>query len=163
VGQREPSGRPRGVAAAIYGQILITAVVAALSEDSTLAVGYMLLSAATTVAVLWVAHVYAEVLARGIHIRRRMDRADVRSVLAEEWPMLETAVPTIIVLLLGMAGAFSRNTTVSLAVGVGVATLCVWGFLFGRAAGESWTSSLASAATTGALGLVIVALKAIVH
>ena len=163
MGEREPTRRPTGVAQAIYGQILVTAVVAALSEDSATALGYLLLSAVTTVGVLWIAHVYSEVLAQGIHVGRTMERGEVRAVIAAELPMIETAIPTVVVLLLGIVGVLSRNTTVSLAVAVGVAMLCYWGFVFGRAAGESWPSSLASAAITGGLGLVIVALKAVVH
>jgi hypothetical protein len=158
----EPT-RSRGIAAAIYGQILITSVVAALSEDPAIDLGYLLLSAATTVVVLWVAHAYSGMIARGIELQRKMGRAEVGAVLAAEWPMLETAIPTIVILLLGVVGVFSRNTTVSLAIGAGVITLCLWGLVFGRSAGESWPSAALSAAINGALGLVIVALKAIVH
>src|ERR687887_632377 len=102
------------ISRAIYGQILVTAVVAALSEDPDAALGYLLLSAVTTEAVLWVAHVYAEVIARGIELRRRMERAELGAVFADEWPMLETAIPTIVILVLGIVGIFSRDTTVTL-------------------------------------------------
>jgi hypothetical protein len=158
----EPT-RSRGIAAAIYGQILVTAVVAALSEDPAVGLGYLLLSTVTTVVVLWIAHVYSGMIARGIELQKRMGRAEIGAVVAAEWPMLETAIPTIVILLLGIIGVFSRNTTVTLAVGAGVITLCLWGLVFGRSAGESWPSAALSAAINGALGLVIVALKAIVH
>ena len=155
--------KARRIAAAIYGQILVTAVVAALSEDPAAAIGYLLLSAATTVLVLWIAHVYAAVIAQGIHLERRMEGADLRAVAVTELPMLTTAIPTLAILLLGVLGVFSRNTTVSLAVGAGVVTLVGWGVFFGRTAGESWLSAASSGAINGSLGLVIVALKAIVH
>jgi hypothetical protein len=163
MGEREPTRRHTGIARAIYGQILVTAVVAALSEDSEAAVGYLLLSAATTITVFWVAHVYAAVMARGIELQRRLQRDELRGVLAGELPMLETAVPTVAILLLGTVGVWSRNTTVSLAIGVGVVILFFWGLVFGRAAGRSWPSAVLSATITGGLGLVIVGLKAIVH
>jgi hypothetical protein len=155
--------RSRRIVAAIYGQILVTAVVAALSEDAATTSGYLLLSASTTVLVLWVAHVYATVIARGIDLKRKLQGADVRAVALSELPMVETAIPTLMILLLGVIGVFSRNTTVSLAVGAGVVTLVCWGAVFGRTAGESWESVVLSGAITGGLGMVIVALKAIVH
>jgi hypothetical protein len=155
--------RSRRIVAAIYGQILVTAVVAALSEDAATTSGYLLLSASTTVLVQWVAHVYATVIARGIDLKRKLQGAEVRAVALSELPMVETAIPTLMILLLGVIGVFSRNTTVSLAVGAGVVTLVCWGAVFGRTAGESWESVVLSGAITGGLGMVIVALKAIVH
>ena len=161
--ERERTRRPVGMARAIYGQILVTAVVAALSEDPETTSGYLLLSAATTVLVFWVAHVYAAAVARGIELRGPVRGDELRAVVRGEMPMLSTAIPTVVVLVLGAAGAFSRNTTVSLAIGIGVVTLFFWGLVFGRAAGKAWPSAALSAAVTGSLGLVIVALKAIVH
>ena len=84
-------------------------------------------------------------------------------MVAQETPMLETAIPTILVLLLGAVGAYSRDTTVSLAIGIGVVTLFFWGLVIGRAAGLGWPAAVMSAAITGAFGLVIVGLKALVH
>jgi hypothetical protein len=69
----------------------------------------------------------------------------------------------VFILILGTLGVFSRNTTVSLAIGVGVAMLFLWGLAFGRYTSSSWPAALLSGTLTGSLGLVIVALKAVVH
>jgi hypothetical protein len=152
----------RRIASAVYGQILVTAVVAALSEDAATTSGYLLLSAGTTVLVLWIAHVYAMAIAQGIHVERKLRGADLRAVALAEAPMIATAIPTLAILLLGVLGVFARNTAVSLAVGAGVVTLVYWGVVFGRTAGESWPSAALSGAMNGGLGMAIVALKAIV-
>ena len=157
------SQRSHALARAIYGQILVTAIVAALSEDSAAATGYLLLSAVTTILVFWAAHVYAGAMARGITLRRAMEQGEFRAFMATELPMIEAAIPTVIILALGTVGVFSRNTTVSLAIGVGVAMLFLAGLAFGRYTSSSWPAALLSAALTSGLGLVIVALKAIVH
>ena len=157
------SQRSNALARAIYGQILVTAIVAALSEDPDAATGYLLLSAVTTILVFWVAHVYAGAIGRGITLRRTVERGEFREFMGTELPMIEAAIPTVIILALGTVGVFSRNTTVSLAIGVGVAMLFLAGLAFGRYTSSSWPAALLSAALTSGLGLVIVALKAIVH
>ena len=155
--------RSEAIASAIYGQILITAIVAALSEDPAAATGYLLLSAVTTILVFWVAHIYARGMARGIALGTSAKPGELREFMATERPMLTAAIPTVFVLVLGTLGVFSRNTTVSLAIGTGLAMLFLWGLLFGRYTSSSWPTALLSATLTGSLGLVIVALKAIVH
>jgi hypothetical protein len=155
--------RSEALASAIYGQILITAIVAALSEDPDAETGYLLLSAVTTILIFWVAHIYARGMARGITLGRTAEQGELREFMATERPMLVAAIPTVLILALGTLGVFSRNTSVDLAISAGLGMLFLWGLLFGRYTNSSWPTALLSGALTGSLGLVIVALKAIVH
>ena len=102
--------RSEALASAIYGQILITAIVAALSEDPDAATGYLLLSAVTTILIFWVAHIYARGMARGITLGRSAEWGELREFMATERPMLTAAIPTVFILVLGTLGVFSRNT-----------------------------------------------------
>ena len=107
------SGRlPANAARAIYGQILVTSLVGALSEDSDIDAEYILVSVVTTMLVFWLAHVYAEAISRGLVAGRHVSWAEVRGLAAGEWPLVQAAFPTAIVLALGAVGAFSTETAV---------------------------------------------------
>ncbi len=154
---------PANVARAIYGQILVTSMVGALSEDSDIDAEYILVSVGATTLVFWLAHAYAEAMSRGLETRRHLDWAEIRSVAANEWPLVQATFPTAIVLALGAIGAYSTETAVDLAITVGVVSLFAWGLAIGRASGSSWAVSLLGAAISAGFGLVVVGLKALVH
>ena len=154
---------PANAARAIYGQILVTSLVGALSEDSDIDAEYILLSVGGTMLVFWLAHVYAEAISRGFVAGRRVSWAEVRELAAGEWPLVQAAFPTAIVLSLGALGAVSTQTAVDVAIAVGVAGLFAWGLAIGRASGSSWQASLLGAVISASFGLVVVALKALVH
>jgi hypothetical protein len=83
--------------------------------------------------------------------------------MAAELPMLESALPTAIALALGAIGVLSRETAATVAIAVGVATLFLWGLVVARASGLPWARSLTRATISGGFGLLIVALKVVVH
>jgi hypothetical protein len=68
---------PANAARAIYGQVLVTSLVGALSEDSEIEAGYILLSVATTMLIFWLAHVYAEAMSRGLEAGRHLSWAEI--------------------------------------------------------------------------------------
>jgi hypothetical protein len=154
---------PANVSRAIYGQILVTSLVGALSEDSDIDAAYILVSVTVTMLIFWLAHVYAEAMSRGLEAGRHVGWAEFRGLAAGEWPLVQAAFPTAIVLALGAIGAFSTATAVNLAIGVGVVSLFSWGLAIGRASGSSWAAALFGAAISASFGLVVVGLKALVH
>jgi hypothetical protein len=162
-GEAKSGPLPANASGAIYGQILVTSLVAALSEDSDIDAEYILISVTATMLVFWLAHVYAEAVSRGLEARRHVSWAEIRRLAAGEWPMVQAAFPTAIVLALGAVGAFSTETTIDIAIAVGVAALIAWGLAIGRASGSSWTAPLFGAAISAGFGLAIVGLKALVH
>jgi hypothetical protein len=162
-GEARSGWLPANAARAIYGQILVTSLVGALSEDSEIEAGYILVSVVATMLIFWLAHVYAEAMSRGLEAGRHLGWAEIRGLAAGEWPLVQAAFPTAIVLALGAIGAFSTETAVDLAIAVGVVALFSWGLAIGRASGSSWTASLFGAAISASFGLVVVGLKALVH
>ena len=154
----EAQARP-GAARAIYGLILATAIVAGLSEDSSVSSEELFAGVAVTTVVFWLAHVYAEALARQLDRDRPLGWAEVRGVAVQEWSMVQGAAPALLALGLGSIGVLSRDTSVDLAVGLGVAALVGAGFAVARHARLSPLGTLVAVSLNGAFGLAIVALK----
>jgi hypothetical protein len=92
------------VAAAVYGQILVTSVVATLSEDHGISAGALLFWVLVTMLVFWVAHVYAEGVARRLDRDSDLTIAEVRDLAVDELPELLAALPAAGALLLGWIG-----------------------------------------------------------
>ena len=157
-----PQGAPR-VAAAIYGTILVTAVIAYSSEDDDLGTGQILIAVVVTLVVYWLAHVYTDVLGARMAGSTAPLRDVVRRVAADEWPLVQATIAPAIPLLLGATDALSRSTAVNLALGVALADLCGWGYRAARASHQSRAKSAVSALLAVALGLLVVLLKNLLH
>lgn len=153
----------RRVADAIYGTILVLAVVAALSEDEAASAATILGGAAATSLVFWIVHVYAQVLDRETAGDRSPFWQLTRESAWQEWPLVQAALLPMFPLLLSALGVFQRSTAVTLSLGVGIADLAAWGCAAGRAIDRSWVRSALTGAGAVALGLVMVLLKNLVH
>jgi hypothetical protein len=162
-GEARSNRLPANAARAIYGQILVTSLVGALSEDSEIDAEYILISVGATMLVFWLAHVYAEAMSRGLEAGRHLGWEEIRRLAAGEWPLVQATFPTAIVLALGAIGALSTQTAVDLAIAVGVVALFAWGLAIGRASSSSWPASLLGAVISACFGLAVVGLKALVH
>ena len=108
--EAKPSRLPANASRAIYGQILVTSMVGALSEDSDIDAEYILVSVGATMLVFWLAHVYAAAMARGLETAQHVGWAEIRRLGADEWPLVQATFPTAIVLALGALGAYSTET-----------------------------------------------------
>jgi hypothetical protein len=155
--------RTPNLAGAIYGNVLATSTVAALSTDPDLGATAILASLVATVLVFWVAHAYAEVVSATVLGARTLPIAEVRRVMAREWSIAQAAIPTGIPLALAGVGLWSTRTGVTLALAGGVLALAGWGLVFGRRARLPRWRALVVAVVSAAFGLVVVALKVLVH
>lgn len=153
----------RTVARTIYGTILVTALVAGLSEDQGIDAWQILVSVTATLLVFWLAHVYAEVLSQRLAAGRSLSRAEIGAAFDGELAMVLAGAPAALALGLAALGFYSTDTGVTLAIGVGVAALFAYGLLLGHREGATRLQTLSAASVNGAFGLVIVALKAFVH
>lgn len=151
------------VARTIYGTILITALVAGLSEDHGIDAWQILVSVTGTALVFWAAHVYAEVLSQRLAAGRSLSWAETSKAMGEELPMIQAGIPAAIALSAAALGFYSTETGVTLAIGFGVASLFAYGIVLAHREGASGMQTLIVASINGAFGLVIVALKAFVH
>jgi len=153
----------RAVARAIYGTILATALVAALSAYEGMGAWQILVSMVVTMVVFWVAHVYAEVLSQRLSAGRGLTWPEVRHAFRSELPMVAAAVPAALALLGSAVGLYSRDTGTWIAVGIGVAALFGYGLLLAYRERATVPRTLLTVLVNGSFGLVIVALKAFVH
>ena len=114
---------PGNVAGAIYGQILASATVVALSLDQTIDTAQILGSLIGTMLVFWIAHGYAALVSEELDGERIRVWHDFRVAMAREWPLAQAAAPAVFSLLLGVVGVLSRDSAVWLAVVLGAANL----------------------------------------
>jgi hypothetical protein len=152
-------GRPDTIAGTVYGTIVVMAALAAGAYEEPNA-GDLAVIVATTVIVFWIAHVYSHAIAETIALNRRLDRAEVASIVRREFAIPLAGVAPITALLLGAVGVFKDSTAAWIAVLLGLAALVVQGV---RYAGVEHMSRLATMVSVGvnlALGLAIIALKA---
>ena len=157
------AARERRVAAAVYGTILVLAVVSYLSEDDELGPGRVAVAMLGTALVYYAAHVYVDYLAARMSATGERTGAVLRRVVVEEWPLLEATLIPAIPLFLGALGVFSRSTSVNLSLTLALADLAGWGYSAGRRSFASRFAAIASSLVAIALGLVVVGLKGLLH
>ena len=158
--RRRRQGKPAG---AIYGQIVATSTLAVLDHDASLGAVAVLLSVVATMLVLWIAHVYSEVLAERVHRARRLSWQEVATAMAQDWPLVQAAAPAVVAMGLAALGLWSRDTGVLVGLALGVLSLFVWGVVIGRRSRSSWPYTLVVATVSGALGAVIIVLELVIH
>jgi hypothetical protein len=145
-------------ARAIYGTILVMAVITALSHDDSVT------SAQLIAGVLATTHVYAEVLGNRVEGGSGVPTmANIATAARGEWPLVEASLLPVLCLLLGVIGVVKTDTAVAIAIGVGVAELFGYGIIAGRRLGLSRGGIVVVGVVNGALGLLIVLLKVLVH
>jgi hypothetical protein len=155
--------RGRRVADAIYGTILVLAVVAALSKDDAATAGAILGGALATSVVFWIVHVYAEVLDREVAGDSPGGWVAVREAAWQEFPLVEAALLPMVPLLLGAIGVLGRSTAINLSLAIGFFDLAAWGYHAGRTMHQSRLRAGLQAAGAAGLGVLMVALKNLLH
>ena len=156
-------GHGHEVAGVVYGTVVamatITAAYASVRDPWRIAAVVW-----TTLFVLWVAHLYSHGLGESIVRGHRLDRPELKSIARRELGILLAAVGPSAALILGAAGVLRENTSVWLALGVGLATLGIEGLRYARVEKLSGMGTLAVTALNLALGLFVVVLKiAVTH
>lgn len=149
-------------AGAIYGTILSMAVIAALSHDPTLSATGVAGWTVATALVFFIAHVYSHIVGAGF-ARPAKALALVRSESRKEWPMVQGALAPAAMMMLAPLGLVSEENASFVAVWTGVLLLIGAGIVIGRRERLGFGRSLIIGAINGAIGLLIVGLKVLVH
>jgi hypothetical protein len=160
VGEATDRRRPTDdVTPAVYGSLLVTTLVAVQwrHDVSTTFLGLTLVA---SVAVFWLAHVWAETVNHRVH--GPVDRGEIVGLARAESPMLAAAVVPTLVLALGSIGVLATDTAVGLALSVSMVQLFVWGWIVGRAAHASRWLAFVVATLDLLLGMAIVTLEVVV-
>ena len=152
---------PEVTVGALNGILLVTAVIVASSAHGGTIVSVTLI-AAITVLVFWAAHVYASMLVLYAHKGHTVAGA-ARHAAREELAMLQAVVLPLAVLVAGAVGILEGPTAVWLALWSGVVVLIIVPILALRRRGRPWAPCLLAGLGSGALGLVLIGLKALVH
>jgi hypothetical protein len=149
------------IASSVYGTVLVMATLTAASGDKSDPWRVAGLVASSVLAV-WAAHLYAHGLSESIELGRRVTEADLARIAHRELGILLAAAAPVGVLVLGAIGLLRESTAIWVALSVGLAVLAVQGVRYARVERLSAGGTVAAVAANLALGLVIVALKALV-
>ena len=146
---------------AIYGSLLATSLVAVQWRGTPSPDG-IALSLVITIAVYWLAHVWAEVV--NLRVHNRFTRPAAIATARFEASMLLAVILPALILGLGPRLGMSIDTAVGTALIVCIGQLFVWGLIVGRAAHRGWFLPIAVAVVDSLLGILIVGLKvAVLH
>jgi hypothetical protein len=154
--------RAEQLAGGIYGTVVVAGLLAATGPDDDPEVWPTALWVVVTVVVFWLAHSWARTMARratGLADRRR----EMRQSLARHWPVVQSAFPPIVVMLLARALGASDETAILLAACSCIVLLAGWGVVVGRQEHESTPRVVATAAGCALLGALMVLLKVVIH
>jgi len=151
------------IAAAVYGTIVVLAAVSYVSEDDALDAGQVAIAMLGTAVVYFAAHVYVDYLAARMTGASGGAAGVLRTVVVEEWPLLQATLAPGVPLVLGAAGVLSRSTSVNLALIVALADLVGWGYAAGRRTYGHRMGAIGSALVAVLLGLIVVTLKQLLH
>jgi hypothetical protein len=147
---------------AIYGLILIGALLAAESGSHE---SYLdaLSSAAIAAGVYWLAHGYASALGRRLSERSRLTPGSVMRAMIRDLALIRgAAIPLLALALAALLGA-TEETAVTIAVWSAVVSLALLELLAGLRAGASRGELALETGIGLAMGLGILALKAVLH
>jgi hypothetical protein len=154
--------RAEQLAGGIYGTVVVAGLLAATGADNDPVVWPTALWVVVTVVVFWLAHSWARTMARratGLADRRR----EMRESLVRHWPLVQSAFPPIIVMLIARALGARDETAILIAGCSCIVLLAAWGVAVGRQEHESLGRIVATAAGCAFLGALMVLLKVVIH
>jgi len=147
-------------ASGIYGLIVSSGVLAAGAGSST---GTVVLAVLGTLCVYWAAERYAELVAERVHSGQTLGWQRTRRRLASGWEIVAGSAAPLGVLVVFRAAGVGLAVAVDTALTCGVLLLCLAGWEIGRDGRLAVPQRLASAATAGGFGILMAALKALLH
>jgi hypothetical protein len=149
------------IASSVYGTVLVMATLTAASgedNDPWRVAGLV----SSSVLAVWVAHLYAHGLSESIELGRRVTEADLARIAHRELGILLAAAAPVGVLLLGAIGLLRESTAIWVALSVGLVVLAVQGVRYARVERMSAGGTAAAVAANLALGVIVVAVKALI-
>ncbi|MDG4862333.1 hypothetical protein P8605_29730 [Streptomyces sp. T-3] len=158
------AARPHVLFGGVYGAVLASSMVAALTQYGETAPADRLYDArwlVVTAVASALAHGYAHLIAlRGDQTHHGAPAA-VRMLLSE-WPLILAAAPTVVLLLGAGWGWWASEGIEYVAFAVNVVLLFAWGLLAARAGGRTWASALKIGMLDALLGLAVVVANAVI-
>lgn len=147
------------MAHAIYGLIVLTAVVGDLStHDDDLRTAMALVAGGAIVLVF--AHSYSQIVAVASMRHRRASRQLVVGTLVDQLALAIPAAGALVVFSLGEVGVLSTRVAYNVVIGGSLATLFGVGVMMGRHHGRGGAWSFALGVLNTAVGVVIIGIEA---
>lgn len=146
----------------LYGTIVVLAVIVAGARAYRDEPGHVVALVLITTGTFWLAHVYAQGLARSVSRSERLSVAELRRIARHEGAIVKAGGPPVLPLLLAMFGVMSPQTAYWIAMAIGLTVLGIDGLLFARALRLRPLAAIGVTAANLALGVVLVALKLVV-
>jgi hypothetical protein len=154
-----PEENPAGI---VFGTITIGAVLAAESgthETYVEAFG----SGLVTTGLYWLAHTYSDLLGRRLTTREHLTASSLLQAFAHDWAIVRGAALPLLALAIAWIAGASQETAVTAAIWTCVGSIVLFELLAGIRA-KSTPRELALEGCVGtAMGLGILALRAILH
>jgi hypothetical protein len=150
------------VSRVIYGAIVGLALIVAMEDHppaTAVVVGTLL---ATAVAVA-LAELYSEVVGTTARLRRPIDGPGVRHALNDVVAVAIGVAFPVVFFVLAAVGAIELQTAFTVAKWSGLGLIGFYGFCAAKLSGADLWSSLLQAIAVGALGALLIAIKALVE
>lgn len=152
----------RQVSRVIYGSIVGLALVVVMENHPPSAAVVISTLLATGVAVA-LAELYSEVVGTSARLRHRIEGHLLRDAVSDAVAVAIGVAFPVVFFVLAAAGLMELETAFDLAKWTGLGLIGFYGYCAARLSGASVVASLAQAAAVGAIGAVLIAIKALVH
>jgi hypothetical protein len=123
----------------------------------------MMATMAVTTLVFALAHAWSRALARSADDRLALSPGHVIDGIRHEWPMVEAVTPALVALGLAVLDVYSTRTGLWVGIIANTVLLFAWGAILRHRAAGSPLEVIAAGMTTAMLGVLLVALKVVVH
>ena len=152
----------RNLAASVYGTVLVSSVMVGLGRTG-LTAAQMMVTLSVTAIVFALAHAWSNALARSASDQQALTVDHVLDAVRHEWPMVTAVVPALVALTIAAVGSYSAKAGLWIAMIANTFLLFCWGAILRHRAEGSAFEWFMAGLTTATLGLVLIALKALVH
>jgi hypothetical protein len=150
------------VAHVIYGSIIGLALVQALKGHPP-APEILALSLIGTAVAVGLAEAYSEIVAAEARTRQPVHRDRVRHVVAEAGAVVFGAAFPAVFFLLAAIGVMEVRTAFRVATWTGLALIVAYGYFGARLSGSGVGAAILKSLAVGAIGGILIALKALLH
>jgi hypothetical protein len=148
--------------AAVYGSFLAATVIG-VGYESGAGARAITVSLFGSMLVFWTAHVWSEVVGERIHRGKAFGPRNVLFIARREWPLVEAGALPSVLLALSLAGAWSRETGVRIALGAAIVQVVAWGFAAGKRTGVGTPTAIALAVGEGLVAALLLAAERLVR
>ena len=150
------------VSRVIYGAIVGLALILALEQHPPSA-GVVIGSLLATAVAVALAELYSEIVGTSARLRHRIEAHRVRHVATDAFAVAIGVAFPVVFFGLAAVGAIKLDTAFGLAKWSGLGLISFYGFCAARLSGSDIAGSLVQGIAVGAVGALLIAMKALVH